>query len=50
MTVSPARCLDEVADLDASGQQLAADLRRLVQNYDMEGIVNILTEIDKRLE
>ena len=40
-------CLDEVAHLGYDGQQLAADLRRKVQSYDAEGMLNILTEIEQ---
>ena len=42
-------CLDEVAHLGYDGQQLAADLRRKVQSYDVEGMLNILTEIEQTM-
>ena len=36
------RCLNEVENLGPDGHQLAKALRRLVRNYDMEGILSIL--------
>ncbi|MCH7496039.1 MAG: response regulator [Candidatus Marinimicrobia bacterium] len=42
-------CLDEVAHLGYGGQQLAADLRRKAQSYDVEGMLNILTEIEQTM-
>ena len=37
--------LDEVSQLGADGQLLAEHLRRLSQNYDMEAILKLLSEI-----
>jgi len=34
-----------VEELGSEGQQLAQRLRELVQNYDMEGVLKILSEI-----
>ncbi len=39
------KCLDELEDLDGAGRQLAARLRRLSQQYDMEAISTTLNEI-----
>ncbi len=36
--------LHEVEELGAEGQKLAEQLRRLIRNYDMEAILNILSE------
>jgi hypothetical protein len=38
-------CIDDVAKLSSAGRQLAEHLRRLLKNYDMEGILNVLAEI-----
>ncbi|MCZ6677002.1 MAG: ATP-binding protein [Candidatus Poribacteria bacterium] len=41
------RCLGEIANLGFEGQQLAEDLRRAVENYNIEGILSILAEIQQ---
>ena len=40
-------CLDEVEQLGNDGGRLAKNLRELVSNYDMDGILNVLAEIRK---
>ena len=37
--------LNEVEELGSEGQQFAQRLRELIQNYDMEGVLKILSEI-----